>query len=65
MPSLFQAYNQEEAQVEANLMRAAGMTLHPELGPVRNPWGSTLLKSEPNKVTGFYSVNGWLAGGFN
>ncbi|KIM42026.1 hypothetical protein M413DRAFT_445209 [Hebeloma cylindrosporum] len=65
IPTVFTAYNQEESVAEANIMRAAGMTLHPELGPGRNPWGSILLKSEPNEVTGFYSVNGWLSGGFN
>ncbi|KDR78139.1 hypothetical protein GALMADRAFT_94674 [Galerina marginata CBS 339.88] len=64
VPAVFTAFNQEEAVAEAELLRKAGATLHSELGPRRNPWGSLLSKTEPNKVTGFYSLNGWLAGGF-
>lgn len=45
-------------------MQQAGAKLIPALGPVKNVWGSTLSIKEPNKVTGFYAVNGWLAGGF-
>lgn len=61
---LLQAYDQGEAEAEAKILAEAGATLHPELGPRHNIWGSQLSKSEPNKVTGFYAVNGWLAGGF-
>lgn len=46
-------------------MIKAGATLHPELGPKPNPWASMISRTEPNKVTGFYTVNGWLAGGFS
>lgn len=46
------------------MLQAAGATLHPELGPGRNIWGSMLLRLEPNAVTGFYGSNAWLAGGF-
>lgn len=59
------AYNHEEAAVEAKLLTDAGAVLHPELGPCKNPWGSLMPRMEPNKITGFYAVNGWLAGGFN
>ncbi|KAJ7844891.1 hypothetical protein B0H14DRAFT_2775756 [Mycena olivaceomarginata] len=62
--SLFTAYNREEAEAEATLLRAAGATLHSALGPAKNPWGSIKMIPEPNKVYGFYAVNGWLAGGF-
>ncbi|KAF4611827.1 hypothetical protein D9613_004022 [Agrocybe pediades] len=68
VPTLLTAYNEEEAKAEAAILREAlegtDMSLHPELGPVRNPWGSLKSRTEPNKVTGFYAVNGWLAGGF-
>ncbi|KAF8963225.1 hypothetical protein BDZ97DRAFT_1661795 [Flammula alnicola] len=64
VPTIFTAYNQEEAQAEAKILESAGAILHADLGPKQNPWGSLLAKTEPNKVTGFYAVNGWLAGGF-
>uniref|UniRef100_A0A8H7XLM9 Mitochondrial splicing suppressor 51-like C-terminal domain-containing protein n=1 Tax=Psilocybe cubensis TaxID=181762 RepID=A0A8H7XLM9_PSICU len=64
IPAVFTAFNQEEAEAEANIFRDVGATLHPQLGPRANPWGSCLAIPEPNKVTGFYAVNGWLAGGF-
>ncbi|KAF8872797.1 hypothetical protein CPB84DRAFT_1838982 [Gymnopilus junonius] len=64
IPSVFTAFNSEEAQAEADLFKSIGVTLHPELGPKHNPWGSLLSKIEPNKVAGFYAVNGWLSGGF-
>ncbi|PPQ68247.1 hypothetical protein CVT25_005316 [Psilocybe cyanescens] len=64
IPVVFTAFNEEEAEAEAKIFRAAGATLHPQLGPRINPWGSQLARAEPNKVTGFYAVNGWLAGGF-
>ncbi|KAJ7899700.1 hypothetical protein B0H13DRAFT_2029673 [Mycena leptocephala] len=64
IPTLFTAYNREEAEAEAALLRATGATLHPALGPAKNPWGSIKVIPEPNKVYGFYAVNGWLAGGF-
>ncbi|KAJ7190580.1 hypothetical protein GGX14DRAFT_507204 [Mycena pura] len=62
--ALFTAYNREEAEAEAGLLRTAGARLHPALGPGKNPWGSSKLIPEPSKVYGFYAVNGWLAGGF-
>ncbi|KAL0576980.1 hypothetical protein V5O48_004990 [Marasmius crinis-equi] len=62
--TVFTAYNREEAKDEAQLLRDAGATLVPALGPVKNPWGSLKLIPEPNRVTGFYATNGWLAGGF-
>ncbi|KAJ7839648.1 hypothetical protein B0H13DRAFT_2101891 [Mycena leptocephala] len=64
IPTLFTAYNREEAEAEAALLRATGATLHPALGPAKNLWGSIKVIPEPNKVYGFYAVNGWLAGGF-
>ncbi|KAG5643863.1 hypothetical protein DXG03_009547 [Asterophora parasitica] len=64
IPTVFTAYNREEAEVEAQLLKLAGRHLVPSLGPIKNPWGSILARKEPNKVTGFYAVNGWLAGGF-
>ncbi|KAF9528729.1 hypothetical protein CPB83DRAFT_853653 [Crepidotus variabilis] len=63
-PTLFTAYNQTEAAEEAEMLRSVGAHLHPQLGPGKNQWGSEILRTEPNTVTGFYAVNGWLAGGF-
>ncbi|KAF9259006.1 hypothetical protein L218DRAFT_963991 [Marasmius fiardii PR-910] len=64
IPSVFTAYNRQEAEAESKLLKAAGATLVSGLGPCMNPWGSLKLIPEPNSVTGFYSTNGWLAGGF-
>ncbi|KAG6884773.1 hypothetical protein C0993_008376 [Termitomyces sp. T159_Od127] len=64
VPSVFTAYNREEAEAEARILSEAGARLIPELGPSRNTWRSISFKKEPQRVTGFYSVNGWLAGGF-
>ncbi|KAG7086033.1 hypothetical protein E1B28_003554 [Marasmius oreades] len=64
VPTVFTAFNRQEAEVESKLLKAAGATLVPGLGPCKNPWGSLKLIPEPNRVTGFYSTNGWLAGGF-
>ncbi|KAJ6607178.1 hypothetical protein B0H10DRAFT_2073036 [Mycena sp. CBHHK59/15] len=64
IPSILTAYNREEAEAEAKLLSAAGANLRPSLGPRKNPWGSSKVIPEPNKVYGFYAVNGWLAGGF-
>lgn len=59
-----QSYNRDEAEAEANILRAAGATLIPALGPRQNPWGSQVVRPEPTKITGFYATNGWLCGGF-
>ncbi|KAJ7118362.1 hypothetical protein C8R44DRAFT_790625 [Mycena epipterygia] len=64
IPSMFTAYDREEAEGEAALLRTAGAQLLPGLGPSKNPWGSIKVIPEPNKVYGFYAGNGWLAGGF-
>lgn len=63
-PSYKQAFDSDEAEAESRIMINAGATLHPELGPKRNPWASKVPRTEPNKVIGFYAVNGWLSGGF-
>ncbi|KAK6988684.1 MYND-type domain-containing protein [Favolaschia claudopus] len=60
IPSLFTAYNREEAAI----LRSGGAKLLPALGPKKNAWGSGKVIPEPNSVYGFYAVNGWLAGGF-
>ncbi|KAG6889200.1 hypothetical protein C0995_002660 [Termitomyces sp. Mi166 len=65
IPTVFTAYNRDEAEAEAKILQAAGANLVHALGPVQNPWRSISFKKEPGKVTGFYSVNGWLAGGFH
>ncbi|KAJ7667263.1 hypothetical protein B0H17DRAFT_1088895 [Mycena rosella] len=64
IPSVFTAYNREEAVGEAALLRGEGARLHPALGPVKNPWGSIKVIPEPNRIHGFYAPNGWFAGGF-
>jgi len=64
IPTVFTAYNREEAENEAKILMDAGAKLVTSLGPKKNQWGSILTRKEPNKVTGFYAVNGWLAGGF-
>ncbi|KAF8884513.1 hypothetical protein BD779DRAFT_778840 [Infundibulicybe gibba] len=62
IPSLFTAYNQEEARGEAELLTQAGAQL--VFGPGKNPWGSIKMTSEPMKVSGFYAANEWIAGTF-
>ncbi|VDC00689.1 unnamed protein product [Peniophora sp. CBMAI 1063] len=64
IPTVFTAFNREEGEAEGKLFTEVGATLVPALGPRVNPWGSLVLQKEANRVTGFYAVNGWLAGGF-
>ncbi|KAJ7112656.1 hypothetical protein C8R44DRAFT_632024 [Mycena epipterygia] len=64
IPTVFTSYDRQEAQEEARLLREAGAQLHPALGPCKNLWGSLQLHPQPSKVRGFYSANGWIAGGF-
>ncbi|KAG6852908.1 hypothetical protein C0991_008251 [Blastosporella zonata] len=64
IPSVFTAYNRDEAEAEATLLQSAGAKLVPELGPLKNVWGSISCKKEPNRVTSFYAINSWLAGAF-
>ncbi|KAJ7118368.1 hypothetical protein C8R44DRAFT_923628, partial [Mycena epipterygia] len=65
IPSSFTSLDREESESEAALLRAAGATLHPALGPSRNPWGSMKMVPSSHKVYGFSSDSGWLAGGFS
>ncbi|KAJ6566568.1 hypothetical protein B0H19DRAFT_1138177 [Mycena capillaripes] len=62
IPSLYTSYDESEAKEEAELLRTTGATL--VLGPCKNPWGSLQLIPQPSTVYGFYSLNGWIAGGF-
>ncbi|KAJ6511088.1 hypothetical protein C8R45DRAFT_1162526, partial [Mycena sanguinolenta] len=64
IPSLITAFSREDAEADAALLRAAGAALHPELGPVLNPWGSLKGAPRPYHVHGFVVNSGWLAGGF-
>ncbi|KAG6826085.1 hypothetical protein H0H92_001167 [Tricholoma furcatifolium] len=64
IPSVFTAYNSEEAKAEAQILQSLGATLVQGLGPSKNPWGSISSIKEPGRVSGFYAVSGWLAGGF-
>ncbi|KAF7357344.1 MYND-type domain-containing protein [Mycena sanguinolenta] len=64
IPSLITAYNRQDAEADAALLRAAGAALHPGLGPVLNPWGSLKGAPSPHNVHGFLVNSGWLAGGF-
>ncbi|KAJ7246664.1 hypothetical protein C8J57DRAFT_1190284 [Mycena rebaudengoi] len=64
LPSLFTAYNREDAEGDAAMLRAAGAALHPALGPALNPWGSMKGFPMAHSVYGFQVENGWLAGGF-
>ncbi|KAJ7208543.1 hypothetical protein GGX14DRAFT_697972 [Mycena pura] len=64
LPSLFTAYDREEAEDDAAMLRAAGAALHPLLGPCLNPWGSQKALPTAHSVYGFHVDNGWLAGGF-
>ncbi|KAJ6552023.1 hypothetical protein DFH09DRAFT_988435, partial [Mycena vulgaris] len=64
LPSLFTAYNREEAEGDAAILRAAGAALHPALGPALNPWGSMKGFPTSQSAYGFQVENGWLAGGF-
>ncbi|KIK50990.1 hypothetical protein GYMLUDRAFT_266004 [Collybiopsis luxurians FD-317 M1] len=64
IPTVFTSYDREEAEGEAAILRNAGATLVPILGPRKNPWGSQVLRPEPNKVEGYFASNGWLCAGF-
>ncbi|KAJ7111065.1 hypothetical protein C8R44DRAFT_259777 [Mycena epipterygia] len=64
LPSLFTAYNREEAEGDAAMLRAAGAALHPVLGPALNPWGSMKGVPTVHSAHGFQVENGWLADGF-
>ncbi|KAJ7286832.1 hypothetical protein C8J57DRAFT_1282125 [Mycena rebaudengoi] len=64
IPTLFTSYTRQEAEGEAALLRASGATLHPELGPAKNPWGSLNVRAGTATVYGFQAESGWLAGGF-
>ncbi|KAJ7873967.1 hypothetical protein B0H13DRAFT_2669175 [Mycena leptocephala] len=64
LPSLFTAYDREEAEDDAAMLRAAGAALHPLLGPCLNRWGSQKALPTAHSVYGFHVDNGWLAGGF-
>lgn len=57
-----QAYNYEEAHGEAKLLTSCGANLI--MGAGHNPWGSLLVKTEPNRIFGHFVVNGWIAGAF-
>ncbi|KAJ7241868.1 hypothetical protein C8J57DRAFT_1244485 [Mycena rebaudengoi] len=64
IPTLFTPFTREEAEGEVALLRAAGATLHPDLGPAKNPWESIKVRPAPIKLYGFHADSGWLAGGF-
>ncbi|KAF8881409.1 hypothetical protein CPB84DRAFT_1735214 [Gymnopilus junonius] len=64
IPSIFTAYNFEEAELESVLFKGAGIQLISEFGPRPNPWGSQLSKIEPSAMALFFSVNRWISGGF-
>ncbi|KAJ7603679.1 hypothetical protein DFH06DRAFT_1151665 [Mycena polygramma] len=56
IPVLFTAYNHEAAEAEAQVLRAAAASLHPTLGPTRNPWGSIKVGIS----CGEWAARGWL-----
>ncbi|KAJ7644840.1 hypothetical protein FB45DRAFT_784839 [Roridomyces roridus] len=64
IPSVFTAFSREEVHSDAHLLQRMGATLHPMLGPTKNPWGSMKLTPEPRNVYGFFADNAWFAGGF-
>ncbi|KAJ6505875.1 hypothetical protein C8R47DRAFT_1102677 [Mycena vitilis] len=64
IPSLITAYGRNDAEKDAALLRAAGAALHPELGPILNPWGSMKAVTSPHSTYRFNVNSGWLAGGF-
>ncbi|KAJ7728676.1 hypothetical protein B0H14DRAFT_3859805 [Mycena olivaceomarginata] len=64
LPSVFTAYNPEEAEDDAAMLRAAGARLHPALRPALNPWGSMKVVPTVHSVYGFQVESGWLAGAF-
>jgi hypothetical protein len=57
------AYNKDEAIDDARVLAENGARLI-EGVQGRNKWGSLLLRIEPGRVWGVYSVNGWIAGAF-
>ncbi|KAF9022153.1 hypothetical protein BDZ89DRAFT_1070891 [Hymenopellis radicata] len=67
IPSVFTSYNREEAVAEGKILAKHGATLIKDgdmSSGSRNQWGSMLMKPEPCKIFGFFSVNGWIAGAF-
>ncbi|KAJ3509515.1 hypothetical protein NLJ89_g5186 [Agrocybe chaxingu] len=64
IPTMFTAFNEEEARGQVKIFQAAGATLLQGLMPRPNPWGSLLARVEPNKVVGYFAFNGWLSVGF-
>ncbi|KAJ7859015.1 hypothetical protein B0H14DRAFT_3631294 [Mycena olivaceomarginata] len=64
LPSVFTAYNREEAEDDAAMLGAAGARLHPALRPAQNPWGSMKAVPTAHSVYGFQVESGWLAGAF-
>ncbi|KAH9481764.1 hypothetical protein JR316_0006291 [Psilocybe cubensis] len=64
IPTVFTSYNYDDAVANAKFLEDVGAKLHPEFRLKKNPWASQVPKIEPSKVTGFFAVNEWLAGGF-
>ncbi|KAJ7207738.1 hypothetical protein C8J57DRAFT_1258028 [Mycena rebaudengoi] len=50
------SFTRQEAEGEAALLRAAGATLPPDLGPAKNPWGSINFHPAPMKLYGFHTA---------
>lgn len=60
---LQQAFNRDEVDLDKAVLELADAELVSGLtGP--NPWASQVIHSEPNKVKGFYSSSGLIAGAF-
>lgn len=57
------SFNKEEAGAEAKILSGFGVNEF-MLREIKNPWGSILLRTEPNKVAGFYACSAWVAGAF-
>jgi hypothetical protein len=62
---LLQSLTHEQSVKDAKDLRKTGTKLKKELSPRINPWGSMQLRTDSNSIgiDGFFTANGWIAGG--
>ncbi|RDB18194.1 hypothetical protein Hypma_000529 [Hypsizygus marmoreus] len=64
IPTVFTAFDEDEAGTDVNMWPMFGAKLIPALGPSKNPWGSEMLKRAPHAVSRYYAGSLWFSGGF-
>ncbi|EAU87763.2 hypothetical protein CC1G_11041 [Coprinopsis cinerea okayama7 len=65
VPAIFTSLTHEQSVKDAKDLRKTGTKLKKELSPRINPWGSMQLRTDSNSIgiDGFFTANGWIAGG--